>query len=262
MLSSMVTNGSTVDGYVSNRVRRTYRNQTRRPGTREAIEMSAVKSVDAASLEEAAAIVRRGGLVVVPTDTVYGVACDPRNSEAIARIYELKGRPRFKPLQVLLAHVDQLNSLGLDLPAPLNRLAAAFLPGAFSPIAVAREGCTLATLADTKDGRPGTQGIRVPNSALTLRILEATGPLAASSANRSGDESAQTVEEAQAAFGDAVDLYLDGGPTQGHVSSTVVAADPYGRDGIAILREGVIPAAAIRTALHVNGGSLGEGVAA
>ena len=92
---------------------------------------------------------------------------------------------------------------------------------------------------------------------MSLRILKATGPLAASSANRSGGESAQTVEEAEAALGGAVDLYLDGGPTQGHVSSTVVAADPLARDGIAILREGVIREPVIRKALIVNGGGLG-----
>jgi len=112
-------------------------------------------------------------------------------------------------------------------------------------------------LADTADGRPGTQGIRIPNSALCLAILKATGPLAASSANRSGDESAQTVQEAVDAFGSEVDLYLDGGPTQGHVSSTVVKADPYARDGIEILREGVIAQNVIRKALHLNGGGLG-----
>ena len=121
-----------------------------------------------------------GGLVVIPTDTVYGVACDPRNKAAIDRIYRLKRRPRYKALQVLLASTDQLDELGLDLPSPLNRLSAAFLPGAFSPIAVARPDCTLETLADTADGRPGTQGIRIPNSALCLAILKATGPLAAS----------------------------------------------------------------------------------
>ena len=172
------------------------------------------------SLAQAARVIRDGGLVVIPTDTVYGVACDPRNKAA-------------------------------------NRLSAAFLPGAFSPIAVARPDCTLETLADTADGRPGTQGIRIPNSALCLAILKATGPLAASSANRSGDESAQTVQEAVDAFGSEVDLYLDGGPTQGHVSSTVVKADPYARDGIEILREGVIAQNVIRKALHLNGGGLG-----
>ena len=183
------------------------------------------------SLAQAARVIRDGGLVVIPTDTVYGVACDPRNKAAIDRIYRLKRRPRYKALQVLLASTDQLDELGLDLPSE--------------------------TLADTADGRPGTQGIRIPNSALCLAILKATGPLAASSANRSGDESAQTVQEAVDAFGSEVDLYLDGGPTQGHVSSTVVKADPYARDGIEILREGVIAQNVIRKALHLNGGGLG-----
>ena len=152
-------------------------------------------------------------------------------------------------MQVLLASTDQLDELGLDLPSPLNRLSAAFLPGAFSPIAVARPDCTLETLADTADGRPGTQGIRIPNSALYLAILKATGR--ASSANRSANQRAVD------AFGSEVDLYLDGGPTQGHVSSTVVKADPYARDGIEILREGVIAQNVIRKALHLNGGGLG-----
>ena len=214
--------------------------------------MSEIRAIDDASLELAAGIVHEGGLVVIPTDTVYGVACDPRDEAAIDRIYALKRRPRAKALQVLLADIDQLDGLGLELPAPLNRLAARFLPGAFSPIAVAREDCTLRTLAQDR-----TQGVRVPNSAACLRALAAIGPLAASSANRSGDESAQTVQEAYAAFGDAVDLYLDAGATQGHVASTVVAADPYGRDGIAVLREGVIPQSVIHTALHVNAGGLG-----
>lgn len=219
--------------------------------------MSATRKVTDESLAQAARIIHDGGLIVIPTDTVYGVACDPRNAAAVARIYELKRRPRYKALQVLLDSTDQLDELGLELPSPLNRLSAAFLPGAFSPIAVARPDCTLETLADTAEGRPGTQGIRIPNSALCLEILRATGPLAASSANRSGDESAQTVDEAVEAFGNQIDLYLDGGPTQGHISSTVVKADPYARDGIEILREGVIPQSMIRKALHLNGGGLG-----
>ena len=156
------------------------------------VPMSAIRKVDDDSLAEAAEIIRNGGLVVVPTDTVYGVACDPFNAKAIDRIYEIKGRPRFKALQVLLSSIEELDALGLDLPVPLNRLAAAFLPGAFSPIAVAREDCALGTVQQTPSGAR-TQGIRIPNSALSLRVLKATGPLAASSANRSGGESAQTV---------------------------------------------------------------------
>lgn len=214
--------------------------------------MSEILTVDDEALAKASEIIRDGGLVVIPTDTVYGIAGDPRNGAALDRIYELKRRPRFKALQVLLADIDQIDDLGLALPAPLNRLAARFLPGAFSPIAVAQEGCTLKTLA-----KDGTQGVRVPNSALSLQILRAVGPLAASSANLSGGESAQSVYEAVEAFGDAVPLYLDGGSTPGHVASTVVAADPHERDGIRILREGLIPQSAIREALHVNGGGLG-----
>lgn len=218
--------------------------------------MSEVHAITDESLAQAAAIVRGGGLIVIPTDTVYGIACDPRNAEAIQRIYQAKHRPQFKALQVLLASVDDIDSLGLDLPAPLNRLAAAFMPGAFSPIAVARPDCTLATVRKTPSGSM-TQGVRIPNSAVSLRILRATGPLAASSANRSGGESAQTVEEAVQALGDSVDLYLDGGSTPGHVASTVVEADPHARDGIGILREGVIGQNLIHQALHINGGGLG-----
>ena len=210
------------------------------------------------SLAQAARVIRDGGLVVIPTDTVYGVACDPRNKAAIDRIYRLKRRPRYKALQVLLASTDQLDELGLDLPCP----AESFVGGvsAWRVLADCRSPARLHV------GRlwptppmvgPGTQGIRIPNSALCLAILKATGPLAASSANRSGDESAQTVQEAVDAFGSEVDLYLDGGPTQGHVSSTVVKADPYARDGIEILREGVIAQNVIRKALHLNGGGLG-----
>ena len=86
---------------------------------------------------------------------MYGVACDPRNEAAIDRIYQVKSRPRFKALQVLLASVDQLDGLGLDLPSPLNRLAAQFLPGAFSPIAVAAR-----TARSPRSAPPRRAGVR------------------------------------------------------------------------------------------------------
>ena len=218
--------------------------------------MSDVRKADEESFELAKDTITRGGIVVIPTDTVYGIACDPCNTDAIARIYGVKERPRYKALQVLMASVDDAAALGLDLPSPLNRLAAQFLPGAFSPIALARGDSPLATVRVAANGAR-TQGIRVPNSAVTLAMLRVTGPVAASSANKSGEESAQCVDEAVAAFGDDVDLYIDGGATAGHVASTVVAADPLARDGIEILREGVIPASVIRRAVHMNGGGLG-----
>ncbi len=218
--------------------------------------MSQICKADEESFAQAKQIMARGGLVVMPTDTVYGIVCDPCNPEAIARIYEAKGRPQYKALQVIMASVDDLGALGLELPAPLNRLAAQFLPGAFSPITVAREDSPLATVRVAANGAR-TQGIRVPNSATALAMLRVTGPVAASSANRSGEQSAHCVQEAVESLGDAIDLYIDGGATAGHVASTVVAADPHGRDGIEILREGVIPAAVIRRAIHLNGGGLG-----
>ena len=219
--------------------------------------MSEICTVNDESLARAVEIIHDGGLVVIPTDTVYGVACDPRNIEAIRKVFAAKQRPKYKSLQVLLPSIESMEKLHLTLPVPLNRLAAMFMPGAFSPIAEAEDDCSLATLRHDPTTGKATQGVRIPNSAVALRILRATGPLAATSANRSGDESAQTVQEAVDAFGSEVDLYLDGGPNQGHVSSTVVKADPYARDGIEILREGVIAQNVIRKALHLNGGGLG-----
>mgnify|MGYP000599349768 CR=1 FL=1 len=217
--------------------------------------MSEICTVNDESLARAVEIIHDGGLVVIPTDTVYGVACDPRNIEAIRKVFAAKQRPKYKSLQVLLPSIESMEKLHLTLPVPLNRLAAMFMPGAFSP--EAEDDCSLATLRHDPTTGKATQGVRIPNSAVALRILRATGPLAATSANRSGEESAQTVQEAADALGDAVDLYLDGGATPGHVSSTVVAADPHERDGIAILREGVIRELVIRKALTLNGGALG-----
>lgn len=93
--------------------------------------MSATRKVTDESLAQAARIIHDGGLIVIPTDTVYGVACDPRNAAAIARIYELKRRPRYKALQVLLDSTDQLDELGLELPSPLNRLLPPSCRGRF-----------------------------------------------------------------------------------------------------------------------------------
>ncbi len=217
--------------------------------------MVTVLQVDEDSLRQAARIVREGGLVVVPTDTVYGIACDPFNQAAVDRIYEVKRRERSKALQVLMSSLGDLHALGLELPEPLDSLSEEFLPGPFSPIAVAGDDCTLVT-PKPESGGSRTQAIRIPDSDVALRVLRATGPLAASSANRSGEQSAQSIQEALASLGDDVDLYLDGGPTASHVASTVVAADAQAPGGIIVLREGVIPAVEIRDALrHASAGA-------
>lgn len=214
-----------------------------------------VRTISPETLDLAAELIRSGEVIVIPTDTVYGVACDPFNAKAIEGIFAAKHRPHTKALQVLLPSVASIAELGLRLPDPLGILADAFLPGPFSPICEADEHCSLATVRIDDGSR--TQGVRVPDSDDSRRLLEATGPLAASSANRSGLPSAQTAQQAYEQLGDSVALYIDAGPTPGPVASTVVAASADGEDGIALLREGVISAqsvhAAIREAAHASG---------
>ncbi len=221
--------------------------------------MSKICNINEESLQMAAQIINAGGVIVVPTDTVYGVACDPFNEAAVAKIYELKRRPRTKALQILMSGVEDLEKLGLYLPSPLDILGKKFLPGGYSPIARAKKGSVasnLATLCKTNEtdaqtqSTEATQGVRVPDCPELMQILRVTGPLAASSANRSGNESADSVEEAFAAFGNEIPLYLNAGPTRSHVASTVVGADSNEEDGIVILREGVISESEIREALR------------
>lgn len=214
--------------------------------------MSKIFTINEESLQLAAQIINAGGVIVVPTDTVYGVACDPFNEDAVAKIYQLKRRPRTKALQILMSSVSDLEKLGLYLPSPLDVLAEKFLPGGYSPIARAKKDSVatrLATLCkadETDEKTQATQGVRVPDCPELMKILRVTGPLAASSANRSGNESADSVEEAFEAFGDEIPLYLNAGPTRSHVASTVVGADSADADGIVILREGVISEEQIR----------------
>ena len=214
--------------------------------------MSKICTINEESLQLAAQIINAGGVIVVPTDTVYGVACDPFNEAAVAKIYQLKRRPRTKALQILMSSVSDLEKLGLYLPSPLDVLAEKFLPGGYSPIARAKKDSVatrLATLCkadESSEKGEATQGVRVPDCPELMQILRVTGPLAASSANRSGNESADSVEEAVAAFGDEIPLYLNAGPTRSHVASTVVGADASDKDGIVILREGVISEEQIR----------------
>ncbi|BDR52637.1 threonylcarbamoyl-AMP synthase [Bombiscardovia nodaiensis] len=218
--------------------------------------MGRILAVSDEALGQLAQVIESGGLAVIPTDTVYGIVCDPFSDAAIDALFEAKHRPRSKSLQVLLPSVAAIDHLGLVLPQPLDRLALAFLPGAFSPICQAHSDCRLRTLRQEQTGR--TQAVRVPDSPVCRRALAATGPLAASSANRSGQPSVQTAHEAYAQLGDAVDLYLDGGPTPGPTPSTVVAAEPGQRSGIRILRQGAIDAASIYKQLE---GQSGQGCA-
>lgn len=203
--------------------------------------------IDEDSVEQLANIIRNGGLAVIPTDTVYGLVCDPFNNEAIDALFAAKQRPRSKSLQILLPSLQAIHRLRLNLPSPLDFLAERLLPGPFSPVCIACDDCQLKTVR--QEGSMQTQAVRVPDSVPCQRILGAVGSLAASSANLSGQPSARTVQEAYEQLGDSVELYLDAGSTPGLKPSTVVTADTNQKAGIGILREGAISADSIYSLL-------------
>ncbi|MGW5852066.1 L-threonylcarbamoyladenylate synthase [Streptomyces sp. NPDC055254] len=171
----------------------------------------------AAGLRAAAAAVRAGRLVVLPTDTVYGVGADAFDPQAVAALLAAKGRGRHMPSPVLVSSPDALDELVTDLPDIAKTLVDAFWPGPLT--LVARHQPTLKwDLGDTH----GTVAVRMPHHPLTLELLDATGPMAVSSANLTGHPSPQDCDAAERMLGDTVAVYLDGGPTPASVPSSIV----------------------------------------
>jgi len=171
----------------------------------------------AQGLREAAYAVRRGDLVVLPTDTVYGIGADAFTPSAVTALLAAKGRGRDMPVPVLIGSRQVLDALVGALPAPASALVEALWPGALT--IVARHTPSLAwDLGDSN----GTVAVRMPSDPLALDLLAQTGPMAVSSANRSGLPPATTCANAQAQLGEAVAVYLDGGPTTAAVPSTIV----------------------------------------
>lgn len=192
------------------------------------------------SIACAAEILRAGGLVVFPTETVYGLGADATNPKAVARIYEAKGRPQFNPL---IAHVLGRAEAEQHAHFPQNarKLADAFWPGPFTIVARRRAESPVAELACAG---LATIALRAPSHPMARELLAAFGsPIVAPSANRSGHVSATTAQHAADDLGDRVDLVLDGGPCQIGLESTIVAV---GDDGaVTLLRPGAIARAEI-----------------
>ena len=193
----------------------------------------------AAGVEAAVAALRRGELVVLPTDTVYGLAADAFNASAVGALLEAKGRGRDMPTPVLVPALRTLDGLLDSVPQAARELAEVFWPGALT--LVVHHAATLAwDLGDTK----GTVGLRMPLDPVALAVLEQTGPLAVSSANRTGLPPATDAAEAARQLGRAVEVYLDGGPAGEPVPSTIVdltGAVPK------VLRAGAITLEQLRT---------------
>jgi tRNA threonylcarbamoyl adenosine modification protein (Sua5/YciO/YrdC/YwlC family) len=198
-------------------------------------------------IEGAAAALGRGELVVLPTDTVYGVAADAFDPAAVASLLAAKGRGRQAPPPVLVGTVRAAAALVEDFGAAGEDLIDQFWPGGLTLVCRARQSLVW-DLGDTK----GTVAVRMPLHPVTLDLLKRTGPLAVSSANRSGKPSATTAAEAEAELGESVAVYLDGGPCPGDMASTIV--DLTGTVP-RLLRAGVVPIERLREviALAVTG---------
>jgi L-threonylcarbamoyladenylate synthase len=190
-----------------------------------------------ARVAEAAALLRRGGILVYPTETFYGLGALAGDSSALARLARAKLRPAGKPLPLLAADVEQVEAIA-ELSGEAARLAARFWPGPLTLVLPARPG-----LADEITAGTGTVGIRVPGCVAARALAAAAGgALVSTSANLAGGAAPARVEELDPAIRAAVDGVLDAGPTPGGLPSTVVAV---GRDGPYLIRAGAVPFEAV-----------------
>lgn len=197
---------------------------------------------DTVGREEAVAVLRAGGIVAFPTDTVYGIAVALRSAGGIERLFHVKRRPPERGIALLLADAEQANEVGL-MDAAARRLAQAFWPGPLTLVLPARAG---ADLPAALTGDAATVGVRLPDHPTPRALAAALGPVPVTSANLSG---APDLTDAVAVFeslGDRIDLILDGGRTRGAVPSTVVdlTVNPP-----VVLREGALGAARVLAAL-------------
>ena len=180
---------------------------------------------------KAAALLRAGGLVALPTETVYGLAADATQEKAVQANYDAKGRPEAKPLNVLVDGMAMVETVCRDIPADAYQLAEAFWPGPLTMILWGK-----GTLPPIVPAGGGTQGVRCPNHPDTLAVIKALGrPLACPSANLSGQPSPKSADDVLAQLGGNIDAVLDGGPCTVGVESTILdlTASPY-----RILRQG------------------------
>ncbi len=179
----------------------------------------------------AAVALAGGGVIGVPTDTVYGLAVDPFNEDALWRLFDLKGRPERKPIGLLVGSVQQAGELAL-LPEDSSELLDRHWPGALTIVVPVK-----VVVPDwVGDRTTRTVGLRMPDHPVILELLAETGPLAVTSANRSGQPETHNDRQARAVFGDEVDAYLKG-ECPGGQASTVVS---FTSDGLRVLRPGPI----------------------
>lgn len=195
----------------------------------------------------------RHELVVLPTDTVYGIGCNAFSEQGVAALLAAKGRGPQSPPPVLIPNIDNLYALAETVPDVARRLAETFWPGALTMILRAQPSLQW-NLGETK----GTVALRMPDHKIALALLEEVGPMAVSSANLTGEPAATTCQQAEAYLGASVKVYLDGGPSPKGEASTILdltdVQDSYDSDGnlstsgrIRIVRRGALRESQLRS---------------
>jgi len=194
-------------------------------------------------IARATEVLRRGGVVAFPTDTVYGLGASIFLPRAVERVFELKGRPRHQPLPVLVSSFEQVAGLA-SVPPGAATLAKRFWPGALTLVLAALEAAPELVTAGS-----GKVAVRLPDHPVPLALIEGLGtPITGTSANLSGEPSARTAQEVRAQLREKVDMVLEGGPTPRGVESTIV--DLTGKAPL-VLREGAISRKEIEECLGV-----------
>ena len=201
-----------------------------------------------AGIANAALAVQRGQLVVLPTDTVYGIGADAFDPEAVKRLLEAKGRGRDMPPPVLVSAATTLDALAVGVPSYARALIEALWPGPLT-IVCHQQPSLQWDLGDTR----GTVAVRMPDHDVALELLSRTGPLAVSSANTTGEAAATDADRAEEMLGASVTVILDDGPTLGPEPSTIVdVTGPEGR----LLRVGAISIHRLNEVLEPLGASI------
>jgi L-threonylcarbamoyladenylate synthase len=184
-------------------------------------------------VEQAITILKKGGIVAFPTDTVYGLGAGMNIAQAVERVYQVKKRPRTMPLPLLLTDVSQIGEVAQPVPPIAWLLAENFLPGALTMVLFKSP-----SVPDIVSGKGKTVAVRIPDHPIPVALAQGVGtPIAGTSANLSGQPSALTTGDVYAQLGDKLDLIIDGGRCPGGKESTIV--DLSGENPV-ILREGAI----------------------
>jgi L-threonylcarbamoyladenylate synthase len=199
--------------------------------------------IEAAServVPEALAILAADGLVAFPTDTIYGLGARLTSRLAVGRLYAVKGRPADRPIPVLLSAASQLDLVSHHPPDALVELGQRFWPGPLTLV------LPKANWIPDEVSQGSTLGVRVPAHPFALQLLESTGPLAVTSANRSGGEICRTANQVESQLGGQIEMIVDGGETPGEKASTVVA---WAEGTLQVLRQGPLSRQDLQSAL-------------